>query len=485
MPVQCPRCGAYNEDGRQACAVCAAAFAVPAAAGPPVVVSPGAPDPGATASVPPREPEKQGNGSGKPSASGVQQPAAAQARQQPQAPAPPQAPVQQQASTQPQAPAPTQVPMQQAPAPPGPPPAPFAPMPTAAAEKEAPDAADGESEPAAPVEEARVPAPEAEAAPEAPAGEIQAEQPPHEPQAAAQPYPEPQPWTGQATGYPGYGFGPYGPYPQPYFPDPMQAYGYGLAMMSPYGAYGPYPAFGFFPPMPFFGGYPPYGSPYMQPFAPPPGAYPPAPYGAPAAPYPGAYPQQQYPASHKRMKTVYIILIILGVLLLIGGAVTAAILLTGNGKSSFNLGDGTVTGVDISFSNLLLRQSGSTVTLTGKYSNNTKRKGDVYISVQGISKGAEQLINFTVPVQPGKGRSFSQKKSSASTLSGATLGTLIYESSTGTNPSGSDTYPWETSPTSPTTPGFKSQPTTPGTAPESSPFDEQNDTSPQSTTPTF
>ena len=283
---------------------------------------------------------------------------------------------------------------------PAPPQAPFAPMPTAAAEEEIADDKPEASAPPAPGASA-----DAEVATEAPAdeeraAEVHAEPEQQEPAPAPPPGPEHQ-QAGQPAGYPGYGYGPYGPYPQPYFHDPMQAYGYGFPICSPYGAYGPYPAFGFFPPMPFFGGYPPYGSPYMQPFAPPPGAYPPAPYGAPAGPYPGAYPQQQpYPAAHKRMKTVYIILIIIGVLLLIGGAVTAAILLTGNTKSSFNLGDGTVTGVDIEFTNMILRQSGNTVTLTGKYSNNTKREGDVFISVQGISKGSEQLINFTVPVQP-------------------------------------------------------------------------------------
>lgn len=285
-------------------------------------------------------------------------------------------------------------------------------------------------------------------------------------------------------GYPGYGFGGYAPYPQPYYPDPMLAYGYGMPMMSPYGAYGPYPAFGFFPPMPFFGGYPPYGSPYMQAFAPPPGAYPPSPYTGAAAPYPGAYPQP-YGAPHKRMKTVYIILIIIGVLLLIGGAVTAAILLTGSGKSSFNLGSGSVTGVDIEFSNLLLKQSGSTITLTGKYDNNTKREGSVFITVQGISKGSEELLNFTVSVTPGKGKTFTQKKTSSSQLSGATLGTLIYEGSS-TTPNGSDSYPWETSPTSPTSPRSTTPkyttPTTPGST---SPYDEQDLTTPESTTPTF
>jgi hypothetical protein len=367
-----------------------------------------------------------------------------------------------------------------------PPPAPFAPTPTADREDGDKAAAATPGEPVQDVQEAQVPPAEAETEGEAAAGSAAEVQPPQEAAAPMPAYPGPQPWPGQAMGYPGYGFTGYGPYPQPYYPDPMQAYGYGMPMMSPYGAYGPYPAFGFFPPMPFFGGYPPYGAPYMQPFAAPPGAYPPSPYpGAAASPYPGAYPQA-YGAPHKRMKAVYIILIILGVLLLIGGAVTAAILLTGDSKSAFNLGSGSVTGMDIDFSNMILKQSGSTVTLTGKYDNNTKREGTVYVTVQGISKGSEQLLNFTVPVTPGKGKSFTQKKASSAQLSGATLGTLIYQG-TSTTPSGSDSYPWETSPTSPTsprstTPGFNTEPTTPETT---SPFDEQDLTTPESTTPTF
>jgi len=367
-----------------------------------------------------------------------------------------------------------------------PPPVPFAPVPTAEAddlaesETPAPVTPDGLEPAEPPGEEEAAEAPPGEEA--AGVGAPQAVEPPQEPQPAS-PYAEPQAWPSPMMGYPGYGqlpqYPPYPPYPQyPYWPEGMQGYGYGFPMMSPYGAYGPYPSFGFFPPMPFFGGYPPYGSPYMPPYGPPPGSYP-APYGAQApAPYPGAYPQPY--GAHKRMKTVYIVLIIVGVLLLIGGAVTAAVLLTGNGKSSFNLGDGSVTGVDIDFKNMKLAQSGSSVTLTGTYDNNTKREGSVIVSVQGISNGNEQLLSFTVPVDPGKGKPFTQKKSSSAKLSGATLGALIYESST-TNPSNSNTYPWETAPSSPT---MSTEPTVPSSFPESSPLDQQLDqTTPESTTP--
>jgi hypothetical protein len=178
------------------------------------------------------------------------------------------------------------------------------------------------------------------------------------------------------------------------------------------------------------------------------------------------------------MKTVYIVLLIIGVLLLIGGAVTAAVLLTGNGKSSFNLGDGSVTGVDIDFKNMKLTQSGSTVTLIGTYDNNTKREGKVMVTVQGMSNGNEQLLSFTVPVGPGKGKPFTQKKTSSARLSGATLGALIYESSS-TSPSNTNTYPWETTPT---TPNSSTEPTVPQSFPESSPLDQ---TSPDSTTPAY
>jgi hypothetical protein len=172
------------------------------------------------------------------------------------------------------------------------------------------------------------------------------------------------------------------------------------------------------------------------------------------------------------MKTIYIVLIIIGVLLLIGGGVTAAVLLTGKGSSAFQLGDGSVTGADIEFKSLAIKQVGSAVTLTGTYDNNTKKEGNVYVTVQGASKGTEELLSFTVPVVPGKGKPVSEKKTSTAKLSGATLGALIYQSTSSTTDSNdTSTYPWDDGTT--TTPGSTS----------TSPSNNSSSTSPFSTTP--
>lgn len=192
----------------------------------------------------------------------------------------------------------------------------------------------------------------------------------------------------------------------------------------------------------------------------------------PSMPY-----SQPYAAPRPRMRTLYIVLIIIGVLLLIGGAVTAAILLTGNSNAAFQLGDGSVTGVDIDFTDLALTQKGSAVTLTGKYDNNTKREGKVYITVEAVSGGTSELLSFTVPVTPGKGKSFTQKKTEAKKLSQATLGALIYQgSSSNGSDTDSDTYPWDSTPSNGTSPDDGSNETTPfSTSPYS--------TSPYSTSP--
>jgi len=319
--------------------------------------------------------------------------------------------------------------------------------------------------------------PVAEEAAEAtgPAAVMQPEAQPEQPEPAAFPagqyYPQ-RPDMLQPGSYPGWGYPLQMPYGYPSWQEGVgyvPPFGYGLPMMSPFGAYGGFPAYGFFPPMPWPGAYPPYGMPYYPPMQPPP-AYPGT--SVAGAPYQAMPYGQAYPAQKKRMKTVYIVLIIVGVLLLIGGAVTAAVLLTGNSNSSFKLGDGSVTGADIDFRDLVLKQSDSDVTLTGTYDNNTKREGKVYITVQAASKGTEQLLSFTVPVTPGKGHSVNQKKTSTAKISGATLGALIYQGSSSTNNSNSssDSYPWETTPSNNSTSPYDNSETTPyTTSPYSTP----------------
>ena len=155
------------------------------------------------------------------------------------------------------------------------------------------------------------------------------------------------------------------------------------------------------------------------------------PYPYPPMPYPmqPGYQSQPYAQQPRPgMRPVYIVLIIIGVLLVIGGGVAAAVLLTGDGTSSFNLGSGTVKGVDIEFKDMTLTQEGNSLVLTGTYDNNTKREGDVYVSVQVISEGAQQKVTYTVPVEPGTGQSFTKSKAASYTISGATLGPLVFQS---------------------------------------------------------
>jgi hypothetical protein len=221
------------------------------------------------------------------------------------------------------------------------------------------------------------------------------------------------------------------PYCTPYYP-----YGFGW----------PYPGFGWWP-------YPP---PYFScplPFMSYPGAY-------------GGYQAgQQYafaaPAPRKRMRPLYIILIVIGALIIIGGGVAAAVLLTGNTNATFRIGDGEVTGADITFSDMVLKQEGETLTLTGSYDNNTKSEGDVIVTIQPISKSQEQLISFTVPVESGTNKSFTEQKPAGSIeLSGATLSSLVFEYGSTLDSGNQDSYPYNQG-SQPSTQGTSSQPTFP------------------------
>lgn len=455
MPLQCPRCGTKNEDGKQVCAVCSgslAGAAVVPPAGVPLVsrtyTAPAASADPPAAQAPPVRPAVPAS------------PPAAQAPPEAQQipPAPPAVKAQ---------PGPQQVP------------------PATPAEQAPTQTQQATPEPGGvtPAEQMRAGLPIVPSASEEqpPASRMPdeldsflLEGPPVEEGAPLPEAPVPQQPTGpfNQPAYPAWGspYTSYGQYPQ--YSEFMPPYGYGFPPVSPYGAYGPYPSYGFFPPMPFFGGYPPYGPPYMPPYPPPMAGYPG--YGAPMG-YPAQYPQAYGATPRKRMKTVYIILIIILALLVVGGAVTAAVLLTGKGSSAFKLGDGSVTGTDIEFRNMLLSQKSGTLTLSGIYDNNTKRSGEVFVTVQGTENGNEQLISFTVPVKPGTGKTFSQKKSSSVKLTAARLGALIYRGTTNTNNNGTNSFPWES-----TTPSNPSNQT--GTTPS-------NETTPsngsESTTPSF
>jgi hypothetical protein len=215
--------------------------------------------------------------------------------------------------------------------------------------------------------------------------------------------------------------------------------------------------------------------PYMMPFFMPPYAMMPYPCGLQAQmPQPG-YPAQQHPytgvAPKKKTRPLYAVLIILGLLIVVGGAVAAFLLLTGKTSATYRLGDGSVTGADMEFREMVLKQNGNTLVLTGTYDNNTKKKGEVVVTIQAISKGGEQLLSFNVPVVSGTNKTFSQQKTSSTLkLSGATLSSLVYESGTETTPS-EDTYPWSSTPqTTPkqSTPSDGSQYSLPSSLPDSS-----------------
>jgi hypothetical protein len=168
-------------------------------------------------------------------------------------------------------------------------------------------------------------------------------------------------------------------------------------------------------------------------------------------PYPAEYPVQPQAVRkpHKKMRTSSIIILIIVLLLAAGGGVTAYILLKGEKKASFNLGDGSAVGAKVEFHDLTLSQKGSNLTLTGTYDNKSKSKGSVYVTVQAVSKSNEQSLTFTVPVVLGSGKRFTQKKTSNIKLESAALGSLFfqstgsYEENTSSSSTNDGTYPWE------------------------------------------
>lgn len=164
----------------------------------------------------------------------------------------------------------------------------------------------------------------------------------------------------------------------------------------------------------------------------------------------------------KKMSTGKLVILIVVILLLVGGGIAAAIILTsgGGGSGTYKLGSGTVVGANIKFRNVTLKQSGNILTLSGVYDNKSKQKGTVFVTVEATGQNTVQPINFSVPVTTASGKSFSQKQSSSTKLSGATLGTLLFESSSDSgnslpfDTSPSDTEPQETTPNSSSFPQF-------------------------------
>lgn len=257
---------------------------------------------------------------------------------------------------------------------------------------------------------------------------------------------------------------------QPQAPQQAPAQGWGEAWPSSFAppAYGGAPGglAPWCPPYPACVYQWPFMNPYQWPYWPP---Y--FPFFYPFMPYPGAYAgyqggQQQYAyaaaAPRKRMRSLFIALIIIGALIVIGGGVAAAVLLTGSTNATFRLGDGQVVGADVEFSDMVIKQEGATITLSGIYDNNTKSEGDIIITVQAISGGREQLLSFTVAVTPDTGKTFTRQKPAGSIkLSGATLSSLVPKSGQDFSSGTQDTFPNDQQSTQPTVPNQMSQPTFP------------------------
>jgi hypothetical protein len=161
-------------------------------------------------------------------------------------------------------------------------------------------------------------------------------------------------------------------------------------------------------------------------------------------PYYGAagYGQVQYPvaaapaqqaaraAPRRGHKGLWITLLVIFLLLLVAGAAVGAyFLLKDESNKSFKLGDATAVGADVEFRDMVLSKNGDVLTLSGKYDNNTESEGDAVITVQAIGGGGSSRVAFTVPVDTGTGRSFTEQSAiGPMKLSGATLGSIVFES---------------------------------------------------------
>ena len=504
MAVACPNCGATNPDRSDRCAICGADLARRSPAGQPAVPGGSRPPAAGAPTGRPAVPPAPGPASTKKGPAGKQAPTPAM-KTPPEAAAPPQAespvtsktpiqskqqeqrlggvqrPTVQQPATTPQQPAtPPQRPQAQPQQPATTPNGVTQPQQRPATSQQ--PVASGRpirDEAVATPPAATAPGPEGKRASTAPAGAVSDAGPAGEEKAgqATREIGAPETTEGETGTWPesgrwpysdaqAYGWPPYGG---------MQAYGGTQGGYPPW--YPPHPVLGY--PSPFMGMY---FWPYWMPYFMPPYSMMPYPYGLPAqTPYP-TYPAQQQPypaytaqqqpyvggARRRRTRPLYVVLIIIGLLIVAGGAVAAVLLLTGKTSATYRLGDGSVTGADIEFREMVLKQNGGTLVLTGTYDNNTKNKGTVVVTIQGISKGSEQLLSFNVPVVAGTGKTFSQQKPSSSVkLSGATLSSLVYKGSTETSPS-DNSYPWSSTPQQSTPSQTGSQPSYPSSLPNSS-----------------
>lgn len=268
------------------------------------------------------------------------------------------------------------------------------------------------------------------------AGADRAEAPPAAGGAPGEQKPEPSP----AGGAPTQEWAAVQQWPWAYQPYGMPGAAAMYPWMFPYPLTGYYsPAFGFLP-CPYPPVYPQFAMPWYGA-----GPYGQVQYPVAAANQPAQQRERRAPGSGR--KGLVITLLILLLLLVVGGAVAAYFLLTGESKKSFNLGDATAVGADVEFRDMVLRQDGDVLTLSGKYDNNTESKGDAVITVQAIGNGGTTRVAFTVAVETGTGKSFTEQSAAGPMkLSGATLGSIVFESreeydSGDTN--GESSAPWE------------------------------------------
>ena len=177
-------------------------------------------------------------------------------------------------------------------------------------------------------------------------------------------------------------------------------------------------------------------------------------------PYPpmGGYPPMNgaYAAPTKQSSTGKVMLAIFLTLLLIGGGVVGALLLMGKTPSEWDLGSASTKDDKVQFTNLLLTQQESNLTLTGNYSNDGKSGGTASIVVNiTLDDRSTQEIKFTASLQTGSSP-FQDTQTVSGTVESAELGSILFSgSSSYSDEDDEDTkdessYPWEDADSSPT-----------------------------------
>lgn len=112
-----------------------------------------------------------------------------------------------------------------------------------------------------------------------------------------------------------------------------------------------------------------------------------------------------------RMRPLHIMLLVFGILLLIGGAITAALLLAGNSGTTFRLDDKSVASQNLKFYDMEVDLQGEQLILSGNYDNPDDYEDEVIITIKLIEEGGgEQLMSFTLSLSSGDKQGFQKEK---------------------------------------------------------------------------